>query len=149
MRDNISEETLSFLAAFPTDPGGLLNTDAVSRLSASNRERLGNLCDAGYVSYGRCIPPNGDHEEWRYALTVKGVDALAAKGKELDRLRDQAQKEAAQRAQQDAADKRSARRSWWQFWLGLVLGWILGSFTARDVLSWLVKLFQSPAPPAN
>ena len=149
MRDNVSEETLSFLAAFPLDYGEILNADAVSRLSAINRERLGSLCSAGYVSYSRCIPPYGDREEWRYSLTVKGMDALAAKNKELDRLRDKAQQEAAQRAQQDAADKRSARRSWRQFWFGLILGWILGSFTARDVLSWLMQLFQSPAAPVR
>ena len=75
-------------------------------------------------------------------INPSGVIELAAHEEQLDRLRNEAEDKASQNAKKDRAERKANSRSWWQFFLGLVFGWLLGSFTAGDVLRWLIDLLR-------
>lgn len=145
-----SVEDLTYLKSLRDAPGGRLPPPQ----DHITRQRVAALRQKGLVKVNQ-RSMLGDGEDY-VEITVAGRDAVSAwersldaENKELERLRQEAEKEAAQSAKQDASERRAARRSWWQFWLGLLMGWVLGGFTAREAFTWLAALFQGSVPPVG
>lgn len=147
---NPSVEDLTYLKSLRDAPGGRLPLPqdhiTMQRVKALQQKGFVRVIQRSLLELGEdCVE-----------ITVAGRDAVSAwersldaENKELERLRQKAEKESAQSAKQDASERRAARRSWWQFWLGLLMGWILGGFTAREAFTWLAALFQGSAPPVG
>lgn len=147
---NPSVEDLTYLNSLRDAPSGRLTLPqdhiTMQRVKALQQKGFVRVIQRSLLELGEdCVE-----------ITVAGRDAVSAwersldaENKELERLRQEAEKEAAQSAKQDASERRAARRSWWQFWLGLLMGWILGGFTAREAFTWLAALFQGAAPPVG
>lgn len=120
-----SVEDLAYLKSLRDAPGGRLPLPK----DHITKQRVAALRQNGFVRVIRrsMLELGEDCVE----ITIAGRDAVSewersldAENKELERLRQEAEKEAAQSAKQDASERRENQRSWWQFWLDLLFGWL-------------------------